>query len=91
MIVQLPEWYLCEMKFTIKTFGIVRDILGGREVLLDINGATVGDLRRYLSSRHPGLNDLNSLFIAVNQNYAGDHTELKETDEIAIIPPVSGG
>jgi molybdopterin converting factor small subunit len=31
------------------------------------------------------------LFIAVNQNYAADDAALKETDEIVLIPPVSGG
>ena len=79
------------MRYKIKTFGIVSDILGGKDVVLDMNGKTVGELRAYLSENHPELNDLKSLFIAVNQSYADDHAELKETDEIAIIPPVSGG
>ena len=79
------------MKCRIKTFGIARDILGGKEVVLEIKGNTVADLRIDLSKRYPKLESLNSLFIAVNQNYAEGETELKETDEIALIPPVSGG
>ena len=79
------------MKVTIKTFGIASEILGGKQVVFEMNGKTVGELRGYLSLNHPGLSDLNSLFIAVNHDYAADHVELKETDEIAIIPPVSGG
>jgi sulfur-carrier protein len=75
----------------IKTFGISRDILGGREVELDMNGTSVGDLRRELSTQYPPLDRLNSLFIAVNQEYAPDEKVLSATDEIALIPPVSGG
>ena len=79
------------MKCRIKTFGIARDILGGKEVILEINGNKVADLRNGLSKHYPKLESLNALFIAVNQNYAEDETELKEADEIALIPPVSGG
>lgn len=79
------------MKVKLKTFGISRDILGGREVIIEMEGASVGDLRKTLSSQFPELNKLNSLFVAVNQNYADDLQLLSETDEIALIPPVSGG
>jgi sulfur-carrier protein len=79
------------MKVKVKTFGISRDILGGREVHLEMEGSSVADLRKTLSTRFPPLDKLNSLFIAVNQNYAGDEVILSETDEIALIPPVSGG
>jgi sulfur-carrier protein len=79
------------MKVKVKTFGISRDILGGREVKVDIHGNTVADLRKSLSAQFPALDKLNSLFIAVNQNYAEDSTHLNESDEIALIPPVSGG
>jgi len=78
-------------QYTLKTFGVTRDILGGREVKIELNGNSVGDLRQHLNTAYPQLKKLRSLFIAVNQNYAEDHLELKETDEIALIPPVSGG
>ncbi|HNV28369.1 MAG TPA: MoaD/ThiS family protein [Cyclobacteriaceae bacterium] len=79
------------MILKIKTFGISRDILGGRVVELDMNGTSVGDLRKSLSLRYPQLDKLNSLFIAVNQEYAEDEKVLSDKDEIALIPPVSGG
>lgn len=79
------------MILKIKTFGISRDILGGRELEWDLNGTSVGDLRKSLSMRYPQLDKLNSLFIAVNQEYAPDEKVLTATDEIALIPPVSGG
>ena len=79
------------MKYTIKTFGITKDILGGRSVTLEVEGNTVADLRKHLNSLYPSLIELRSLFIAVNKKYAEDDIALNETDEIALIPPVSGG
>ncbi|HEX7013864.1 MAG TPA: MoaD/ThiS family protein [Cyclobacteriaceae bacterium] len=76
----------------IKAFGITRDILGGREVELPLNeGGTVGDLKAQLASAYPGVMELKSLFIAVNNEYADDTVVLNATDEVALIPPVSGG
>lgn len=79
------------MNVKIKTFGISRDILGGREVTIDLSGTSVGDLRKQLNSQFPELIKLNSLFIAVNLEYASDEVLIQEKDEIALIPPVSGG
>jgi molybdopterin converting factor subunit 1 len=79
------------MQLTIKTFGITSEIMSGKTVSFDIAGNTVSDLRKALSAKYPALDKLNSLFIAVNRAYAEDATTLKETDEIALIPPVSGG
>ncbi|MGE0587930.1 MAG: MoaD/ThiS family protein [Cyclobacteriaceae bacterium] len=79
------------MTCTIKAFGITKDILGGREVNFEMDGNKVGDLRNALHNRFPEIKSLNSLFIAVNNNYADDSHLLNETDEIALIPPVSGG
>jgi molybdopterin synthase sulfur carrier subunit len=79
------------MQLTIKTFGIASDIMNGKNVSVEFTGNTVGDLRKELSVRYPSLDKLNSLFIAVNRAYAEDETALSATDEIALIPPVSGG
>jgi molybdopterin synthase sulfur carrier subunit len=78
-------------RYKLKTFGITRDILGGREVKIEMNGQSVADLRKYLNTSYPKLIGLRSLFIAVNQNFAEEDQLLNETDEIALIPPVSGG
>ena len=78
-------------KYKIRAFGITRDLLGGKDTFIEIRGTTVGDLRQELSERFPELLGLKSLFIAVNSDYAEDDVELKPTDEIALIPPVSGG
>lgn len=79
------------MKFTIKSYGIAKDILGDRNVTIETSAGTVGELRSWLATRYPSLTELRSLFIAVNQNYAADEVALSESDEIVLIPPVSGG
>jgi molybdopterin converting factor small subunit len=79
------------LKVKLKIFGAARDILGGREVPFEFDGKQTGQLREELLNRFPKLKDLNSLLIAVNQKYAGDDVLIHETDEIALIPPVSGG
>jgi molybdopterin synthase sulfur carrier subunit len=88
-------WIMCRnfgiVKHTVKTFGIAREIMGGREVVVETTGMTVGELRAALMRAYPQLLDLRSLFIAVNLKYADDSARLSETDEIALIPPVSGG
>ena len=77
--------------FKIKAFGITKDLLGGREATIEVNGQTVGDLRAALNDRFPQLSELNSLFIAVNNDYAEEDILISASDEIALIPPVSGG
>lgn len=79
------------MILKIKTFGITRDILGDRQVEIVLNGNSVGDLRNQLNTTYPDLKKLNSLFIAINLEYAADEHVLTEKDEVALIPPVSGG
>lgn len=78
-------------KYKLIAFGIARDIVGGKETTIEISGNTVGELRNTLLANHPPLTGLNSLLIAVNNVYAEDDLVVSETDEIAIIPPVSGG
>lgn len=79
------------MELKIKTFGVARDMMGGKEVVVKVAGSDVASLRRALITNYPALEKLRSLFIAVNQQYAEDNQSINETDEIALIPPVSGG
>jgi molybdopterin converting factor subunit 1 len=78
-------------KYRIKAFGIAREIMGGKELAFESKAENVGVLREELMETFPKLRALRSFFIAVNSSYAGDDTRLQETDEIALIPPVSGG
>ncbi len=81
------------MKIKALFFASSRDIVGSKEVELDIpEGVNVGDLRRDLIVRYPGLAPLQQvLSVAVNTDYADDSALLKQGDEVAFIPPVSGG
>jgi molybdopterin synthase sulfur carrier subunit len=79
------------MHCKIKAFGITKDFLGGKDTVIEITGETVRDLRAELNRRYPQLVGLQSLYIAVNSDYAEEDRILKATDEIALIPPVSGG
>ncbi|MBR9921909.1 MAG: MoaD/ThiS family protein [Bacteroidetes bacterium] len=82
------------MNVNILAFGITKEILGSRSLNLDLpldNGATVEDLREYLFEKYPELKKLNSLGIAQGTVYAQDDDRLNPAEEIALIPPVSGG
>jgi molybdopterin synthase sulfur carrier subunit len=78
-------------KYVIKAFGITKDIIGARETVFELDAGTVGSLRKALRKQYPSLVEIRSLMIAVNNNYAEDDVLLGESDEIALIPPVSGG
>jgi molybdopterin converting factor subunit 1 len=77
--------------FRVRAFGITKDILGGKEMVIEATGVTVADLRSALNEKYPKLTGLRSLFIAVNNSYADETAVIGEGDEIALIPPVSGG
>jgi molybdopterin converting factor subunit 1 len=80
------------MTLEILTFGIARDIIGSSVLTIElVEGANVDDLKRQILERYPRFIDLSSLMIAVNTEYGNETTVLREGDEIALIPPVSGG
>jgi len=73
--------------------GIVRDISGrDREVVELAEGSRLSALYGDLERRFPKLRDFrNSLALALNQEYSDGAAELHDNDEVALIPPVSGG
>jgi molybdopterin converting factor subunit 1 len=71
-------------------FGIAKDIAGAPFITAE-GVSTVAELKAWLYGRYPALQQLRSLMVAVNKVYAGDGDPLKNEDEIAVIPPVSGG
>jgi len=80
------------MKVEVLAFGIAKDIFGKGVAHIDLeDAALVLNLKESLEQRYPKLKELASYMIAVNDEYAEDSWILKETDEVAIIPPVSGG
>jgi len=79
------------MKVKVLAFGIAKDIFGGSAISVDISGNTTAGLKSTLENNYPRLKKLASYMIAVNSEYAHDDHLLTVDDEIAIIPPVSGG
>ncbi|MEO1009966.1 MAG: MoaD/ThiS family protein, partial [Bacteroidota bacterium] len=75
-------------------FGIARDIVGRSAMEISELGRvprSVSELKRSLQSTFPEFGKLSSLAVAVNSEYAEDSVILEQGDEVAIIPPVSGG
>jgi molybdopterin synthase sulfur carrier subunit len=80
------------LKITILSFGITKDILGSRFSEWELErGSTVSNLQDRLRQQFPALHDLAAIRIAVNGEYAAADLQLADNDEVALIPPVSGG
>ena len=80
------------MIIDILAFGIAKDILGLSETTMSLEKSlSISELKSKLSEKFPEFEKLRSFSLAVNQEYQEDDFMIKENDEIAIIPPVSGG
>jgi MoaE-MoaD fusion protein len=81
------------MQVRVLFFGVLKDLVGnGNEFIVLAPNATVGDLLSQLENRTPRLKAvLSSVAMSVNEEYAGPEVILKQGDEIALLPPVSGG
>ena len=73
-------------------FGITRDLTGQSKVVVPLSEHTrVIDLLSQLHQDYPALAGIKSLLVAVNGEYAEQDQLISYNDEIALIPPVSGG
>ena len=78
-------------------FGITKSIIGNSSLSIPASVrekhgiGTVDGLKKYLHGQYPDLGKLSSLAVAVNNTYAAGDLQLSDHDEIALIPPVSGG
>jgi len=81
------------MQVRILFFGMLKDLTGRDSDLLTLpEHATLGDVIIHYEEIAPRLGDLAaSIAVSVNQEFAGPDSSLKEGDEIAFLPPVSGG
>lgn len=81
------------MKITVRLFASYREIVGQTRLDVDVSeGSTAGDVLNIFVARHPRLSDLvTTTLLAVNREYAAAETQLHEGDELAFVPPVSGG
>lgn len=81
------------MRIEVKLFAAASQFADLAVAVVDLQGsATIADLRRELILQHPQLAPLRShLLFAIDQDYATEDAVINPTQEIAAIPPVSGG
>ena len=81
------------MRVTVRLFARLRDIVGAPELTREVPpSATIGSVWRQLVSDFPELARYEqSLSTAINADYARMDQPLSEGDEVAFLPPVSGG
>jgi molybdopterin converting factor subunit 1 len=81
------------MRVRVLFFGMLKDAAGKSSDEIEIEEfSSVRDLLAHCEAQIPRLKEaMGSLAVAVNQQYAGPDTKLKAGDEVALLPPVSGG
>ena len=81
------------MRVTVRLFARLRDIVGAAEIVRDVApGATIASVWTDLTREFPGLADYErSISTAINADYARMDHAIGDGDEIAFLPPVSGG
>jgi molybdopterin converting factor subunit 1 len=81
------------MRVRVLYFGVLKDAFGrGGEEMELAEGASVADLIAACRGRYAGAAKVwDAMAVAVNQEYARGVVVLREGDEVAFLPPVSGG
>jgi molybdopterin converting factor subunit 1 len=81
------------MRVNVLYFGTLKDLFASERDSIDLpEGATVDSLLSFLRAQTSKQSDVwRTLAVAVNQEYAALSTTLREGDEVALLPPVSGG
>jgi molybdopterin converting factor subunit 1 len=73
-------------------FGAAADRAGTREMQVPVEEITLDELWPLLAERHPGLSPMrDTLAFAINGEYARGDARVAPGDEVAVLPPVSGG
>jgi molybdopterin synthase sulfur carrier subunit len=81
------------MRVTVLLFARLRDIAGAAELTRELpHGSTAADVWRGLVEQFPAMSTYDaSISTAVNADYAKMTAKLSDNDEVAFLPPVSGG
>jgi molybdopterin converting factor subunit 1 len=80
------------VRVTVRLFAHVRETAGIDTVDLELGSGSVGEIRSALADRLPAAAGLIARSaLAVNSEYAPDDRAVSAADEVALIPPVSGG
>jgi molybdopterin synthase catalytic subunit len=79
---------------TVKLFAILKDKTGRGEVSVDFRGGTVSELLAQVSREYPEIADVltcGRILASVNQEFVRPDAVVKDGDEVALMPPFSGG
>ncbi|MEZ5320069.1 MAG: MoaD/ThiS family protein [Vicinamibacterales bacterium] len=81
------------MRVTVTLFARLRELAGRESLAVDVpEGATVADVWTAVGAACPGVAPFGaSVSSAVNAEFARRHTVVREGDDVAFLPPVSGG
>jgi molybdopterin converting factor subunit 1 len=81
------------MRVTIRLFARLRDLAGSGELVRDVTSpATVQSVWSTLVGEMPSLRDYErTMSVAVNADYSRMSADVHDGDEVAFLPPVSGG
>ena len=81
------------MHVTIRLFARLRELAGASELTREVpDGSTAMDVWSALAREFPPLADYSkTIAVAVNEDYARPSTRVRDGDEVAFLPPVSGG
>ena len=81
------------MRVTVRLFARLRDLAGAGELVRDVSApATVHTVWRSLVADFPTLADYErTMSVAVNAEYSRMNADVTDGDEVAFLPPVSGG
>ena len=84
---------MATVRIKVLFFGIIRDVVGLREDSVEIAaGASLGTLFDQYAARFPRLKEMSaSTVLALNQQFSRPAAPLSDGDEVAFLPPVSGG
>src|SRR3990172_3090962 len=79
---------------TVKLFAILKDKAGRNELPMNNGPATVAELLQAVAAAYPALSDIiagGRIMVSVNREFAKRDAPVKDGDEVALMPPFSGG
>ena len=81
------------MKINVLFFASCREVIGMKKLVMDLDGGvTIAEIRKRIVCQFPQLAGVSkTLQFARNSEYVAEDTPLQDGDEVAVIPPVSGG